>query len=101
MRLTLNIYIKLSLLTVYQNYFCSSLTLKRKDSDLDVERERDSQSTLGLDAVEDKVLTVTLIPTLELSSQQRFVQLSQGIRDVGVFSAGDTHVQANTATSPF
>lgn len=57
---------------------------------------------LGLEAVEDKVLTVTLIPTLELSSQQRSVWLSQeGVNDVGMFSAiGDQRVQANAVTLP-
>lgn len=78
---------------------------KRKDS-LDGNRRGEGEgghlSTLGLDAVEDKVLTVTLIPTLELSSQQRSVCLSQeGVTDVGMFSAvRGQRVWSNAATFP-
>lgn len=41
---------------------------------------------MWVDAVEDKVITVTLIPTMELSSQQRSVWFSQaGVNNVGMF----------------
>lgn len=98
--------ILITLLTVYLYYLCSSsLNSKRKDS-LDGNRRGEAKgghlSTLGLDALEDKVLTVTLIPTLELSSQQRSVCLSQeGVTDVGMFSAvRGQRVWSNTATFP-
>lgn len=62
------------------------MNVRRRDSDLDENRLRFRLKSTWVDAVEDKVLTVTLIAALELSSQQKSVWFSQaGVNDVGIF----------------